>query len=182
LQLLWIVAGFLQAGAGVVVGAYGYLGRLPFVPHVEDDITAGLQIEMHGAASFFYFLFATPLGWLALWLFVEGLMRVLSAAMDQPFSTLPIVLARAASKLRPPKKLPDDRVIEREDGFVIDSARDYDWHALSTIELGGAHYAVTREAGHSDDQERPHRYRLTPITPDHVVRTVTRYPPTSGGA
>ena len=180
MRFLWIVAGFLQAAAGVVVGGYGYFGQQPVVAHVESDITAGLQLQMHGAASFWYFLVATPLGWLALWLFVEGLMRVLSAAMDQPFSTLPIVLARAAWSLKPKKKLPPDVVTERDDGFIIDSARDYDWHALSTIELGGAHYAVTREAGTS---ERPHRYRLTPITPDHVVRTVTRYPPpTSGGA
>ena len=38
---------------------------------------------------------------------------------------------------------------------------------------GGAHYSVTREDGRTSD--RPHRYRLTPITPEHVVRTVIRY-------
>lgn len=179
MQFLWIAAGFLQAAAGVLVGAYGYLGRLPVVQHVESDITAGLQMEIHGAASFWYFLFATPIGWLALWLFGEGLLRVLAAAMAQPFSTLPVVIVRAARSFKPEKKLPEDIVSERDDGFVIDSARRYDWHALTTLELGGAHYAVTSERGTS---ERPHRYRLTPITPDHVVRTVTRYPPTSGGA
>lgn len=172
-----IAAGFLQAAAGVLVAAYGYVGHLPVITHVESDITAGMQMQIHGAASFWYFLVATPAGWLALWLFVEGLLRLLSAAMDQPLSTLPVVAVRAALSLRPQKQLPDDVVTERDDGFVIDSARDYDWHALTTIELGGAHYAVTREAGTA---ERPHRYRLTPITPDHVVRTVTRYAPADG--
>jgi hypothetical protein len=173
-RFLWIAVGFVQAAAGVVVGAYGYVdGHLPIVRHVESDITAGMQMQIHGAASLWYFLVATPLGWLALWLFIEGLLRVLSAGMDQPFSTLPVVVVRGALALRPQKKLPDDLVRERDDGFFIDSARDYDWHALTTVELGGAHYAVTREEGTSP---RPHRYRLTPITPDHVVRTVTHYP------
>jgi hypothetical protein len=131
---------------------------------------------VHGFAHYAYFVVATPLGWLALWLFVEGLLRVLAAAMEQPFSTLPVVIVRGARTLRPRKKLPDDLVTERADGFIIDSARDYDWHALTTVEMGGVLYAVTREAGASD---RPHRYRLTPITPEHVVRTVTRYRPTS---
>jgi hypothetical protein len=173
-----IAAGFLQAAAGVVVGAYGYLGRLPVVTHVEDDITAGLQVQIHGAAALWWFLVATPLGWLALWLFCEGLLRVLAAAMDQPFSTLPVVLVRAAWRLRPEKKLPADLVFEHDDGFVIESAHDYDWHALTTVELDGAHYAVERQEGTS---ERPHRYRLTPITPEHVVRTVTRYARTPSG-
>ena len=127
----------------------------------------------HGIAHYSYFLVATPFGWLALWLFFEGLMRVLAAAMDQPFSTLPVVLARAAWRLRPEKKLPADLVFEHDDGFVIESARDYDWHALTTVELDGAHYSVAREEGATSD--RPHRYHLTPITPEHVVRTVTRY-------
>ncbi|MCU1281955.1 MAG: hypothetical protein JWM53_5501, partial [bacterium] len=59
----------------------------------------------------------------------------------------------------------------------IDSARDYDWHALTTVDVDGALYAVAREAG---TPERPHRYRLTPIGHDHVVRTVTRYQALSG--
>jgi hypothetical protein len=74
---------------------------------------------------------------------------------------------------RPKAKVPEDLVVERDDGFVIDSAREYDWHALTTVELDGALYGVTREAGSSD--ARPHRYRLTPITPEHVVRVKTRY-------
>jgi hypothetical protein len=167
-----IAAGFLQAAAGVVVGGL-WRGRHPV------DGPGGLAEQFaHGLAHYAYFLVATPLGWLALWLFCEGLMRVLAAAMDQPFSTLPVVLARAAWRLRPEKKLPADLVFEHDDGFIIDSARNYDWHALTTVELDGAHYAVERQEGTS---ERPHRYRLTPITPEHVVRTVTRYARTPSG-
>ena len=58
------------------------------------------------------------------------------------------------------------------DAIVIDSARDYDWHALTTVDVDGALYRVASEPGSA---ERPHRYRLTPIPHDHVVRTVTRY-------
>jgi hypothetical protein len=168
-----LVAGFLQAAGGVLVGAYGFRARLPVITHVENDVTAGMQVQIHYASALFYFLLATPMGWLAVWLFLEGILRVLAAAMEQPFSTLPVVMVRAARSLVPAQKLPHDIVVERDDGFVIDSARDYDWHALTTVEIDDALYAVTREAGSSD--ARPHRYRLTPITPEHVVRTKTRY-------
>ena len=168
-MLVRLVGGFLQAAAGVLVGAFGYM-TWQVAPAIGGD---NAEMFVHGASSFWYFLVATPLGWLALWLFGEGLMRVLAAGMQQPFSTLPVVVARGLWSLRPAKKLPEDTVVERDDGFVIDSARDYDWHALTTIELDGALYAVTREVGGSDG--RPHRYRLTPITPEHVVRTKTRY-------
>jgi hypothetical protein len=161
-----IAAGFLQAAAGVAVAVVWRTHH-----HVIGAGDVAGQF-VHGASDFGYFLVATPVGWLALWLFCEGLMRVLSAAMDQPFSTLPVVAVRSAVAMRPRKKRPDDRVTERDDGWIIESAHDYDWHALTTVELDGAHYAVTREAG---TPQRPHRYRLTPITPDHVVRTVTRY-------
>ncbi len=173
MQFLWIFAGFLQAAAGVAVAATWRMH------HYVDGAGDIPEQFAHGFADYIYFLVATPGGWLALWLFCEGLMRVLAAAMAQPFSTLPVVAVRAAWSWKPKKKLPEDIVTERDDGFIIDSARRYDWHALTTIELGGAHYAVTTEVGTS---QRPHRYRLTPITPDHVVRTVTRYPLTSGGA
>ncbi len=165
-MLLALLAGFGQAAAGVAVAAW-WRQRHPVL--APGDEAAQF---VHGAAHFFYFLFATAWGWVALWLFVEGILRVLAAAMQQPFSTLPVVAARAAWSRRPRRALPDDVVEEREDGLVIDSARDYDWHALSTVEVDGAHYAVTREAGTT---ERPHRYRLRPITPEHVVRVVVRY-------
>jgi len=168
-----MLAGFLQAAAGIAVGVW-WRQRHP----VGGPGEYAAQF-VHGAAQLFYFLFLTPWGWLALWLFVEGLLRALAAAMQQPFGSAPVAIARALWSRRPRRALPDDIIDERDDGFVIDSAHDYDWHALTTVELGGAHYAVTREAGTA---ERPHRYRLTPITPEHVVRTVTRYAPTSGAS
>jgi len=172
-MLVKLVAGFLQAAAGIAVGVWW---RQRHAVDGPGDLAAQF---VHGAAQLLYFVFLTPWGWLALWLFVEGLLRVLAAAMEQPFGTAPLTIARAVWTRRPRRALPDDLVAERDDGYVIDSARDYDWHALTTVELGGACYAVTREAGTA---ERPHRYRLTPITPEHVVRTVTRYPLTGDGA
>jgi hypothetical protein len=171
---VWIVIGFVQAAAGVLMGAFGYLHRLPVIEHVEGDITAGLQMEIHGAASLWFFLLATPLGWLSLWLFCEGLLRVLAASMQVPFSTLPVGLVRLGLSLRRPPELPPDVVRRpRPDEILIDSARDYDWHALSTVEVDGALHAVQCEQG---PPGRPHRYRLRPIAHDHVVRTVIRYP------
>ena len=64
-------------------------------------------------------------------MFVEGLLRVLAAAMQQPFGTAPIVIARAAWAARPRARLPDDIVTRSGAAVVIDSARDYDWHALT---------------------------------------------------
>jgi hypothetical protein len=162
-----IVAGFLQAAAGVAVAVW-WRQRHPVVG--PGDIAAQF---IHGFAHLLYFLLATVWGWIALWLFVEGLLRVLAAAMQQPFGTAPLVLARAAWRLRPTPKRPDDRVERRGDGVVIDSAHEYDWHALTTVDIDGALYSVARETGTA---EQPHRYRLTPIAHDHVVRTVTRYP------
>jgi hypothetical protein len=54
--------------------------------------------------------------------------------------------------------------------------RDYDWHAHTTVDVDGTLYVARREPG---TQLRPHRYRLTPIPHDHVVRAVSRYRSTS---
>ena len=94
-------------------------------------------------------------------------MRVLAAAAGEPFGTLPVVAARAAWSLRPRKRLPDDLVMTAPGGLVIESARDYDWGPLTTVEVDGKHYTVTREPG---TVERPHRYRLGPPDPTHVIR------------
>jgi len=165
-MLARLIAGFLQAAAGVAVAAW-WRAR-------HGVVGAGDEAAqfVHGAAHFVYFVVATPWGWLAVWLFVEGMLRVLAAAMQQPFGSAPVAIARGLVALRPRQKLPDDVVAARDGGFVIDSARDYDWHALTTVEVDGALYAVAREPGPST---RPHRYRLTSIPPDHVVRTITRY-------
>ena len=165
-MLVRMIAGFVQVAAGVAVAVW-WRQRHPVVG--PGDTAAQF---VHGAAQLLYFLFATLWGWLAIWLFVEGLLRVLAAAMQQPFSSAPVVLAQAAWRHRPRRTLPDDLLARRDGALVIDSAHDYDWHALTTVEVDDALYAVTREPGTPD---RPHRYRLTPIPHDHVVRTLTRY-------
>jgi hypothetical protein len=161
-----MLAGFVEGAAGVAVAVW-WRQRHPV--HGPGDEAAQF---VHGAAQLLYFLFATGWGWLAGWLFGEGILRVLAAAMQQPFSSLPVVLARGAWALRPKRRLPLDVVSARGAALVIDSAHDYDWHALTTVDVDGALFAVTREAG---TPERPHRFVLTPIAHDHVVRTVTRY-------
>jgi hypothetical protein len=170
-----VLAGFVEAAAGVGVAVWR-LGRERVVGVSGDEA----QMFVHGFAHFVAFLVGTAWGWVAMWLFAEGLLRVLAAAMQQEFSTLPVVMARAAWAWRPRAKPLEDTIARDGDAIVIDSARDYDWHALTTVDVDGALYAVTREAGTGD---RPHRYRLRPIAHDHVVRTVTRYvPPTVGRA
>ncbi len=169
-MLVRVVAGLLQAAAGVAVGAWAYARW-----HTPPPSFTGEQAEafVHGAASFLVFLFATVWGWLVLWLLVEGPLRVLAAAMEQPFGTAPVALARfIVARVRRAPALRDDVVRRQGDGFVVESARDYDWHALTTVELDGALHTVAREAGTT---ERPYRYRLAPIPRDHVVRAVVRY-------
>src|SRR5712675_1979207 len=102
-----IVAGFLQAAAGVAVAVWWRQRH----PVVGPGDTA--EQFIHGFAHLLYFLIATVWGWIALWLFVEGLLRVLAAAMQQPFGTAPVVLARAAWRLRPQPKLPADELNKR---------------------------------------------------------------------
>ena len=168
-----VVGGFLQAAAGVGVAVWR-LGGDRVVGVGGDEA----QMFVHGFAHFVAFLVGTAWGWVAMWLFAEGLLRVLAAAMQQEFSTLPVVVARAAWAWRPRVKALEDAVARDGDALVIDSAREYDWHALTTVDVDGALHQVARERG---TPERPYRYRLTPIAPDHVVRTVTRYPPPTGG-
>jgi hypothetical protein len=167
-MLLRLVAGFLQVAAAVAVAAR-WRAHHPVVG-ANGDLAA---MFVHGVAHYLYFLFATLWGWLSLWLFVEGLLRVLAGAMQMEMGTAPVALGRALWRLRPRPELPADLVRRDGDKVIIESAHDYDWHALTTVEFEGAHYAVTREAG---SPTRAHRYRLAPIGDAHVVRTVTRYP------
>ena len=171
-MLVRMLAGFVQAAAGIAVGVWWRQRH-----HVDGPGNLAEQF-IHGAAQLFYFLFLTPWGWLALWLFFEGILRVLAAAMQQPFGSAPVTLVRAAWARRPQHALPDDTMTTSGDAIVIDSAHDYDWHHLTTVDVNGALYCVAREAGTT---ERPHRYRLTPIPHDHVVRTVTKYPTSACG-
>src|SRR3954469_23747638 len=161
-----MLAGFLQAAAGIAVGVWWRQRH-----HVDAPGELRWQL-IPGAAPLFYFPFLPTWGWLALWLFCEGILRVLAAAMQQPFGSAPVTLPRAARAHRPRRALPHDLVMTSGEAIVIESARDYDWHHLTTVDVDGALYRVAREAG---TNERPHRYRLTPIPHDHVVRTVARY-------
>src|SRR4051812_48170984 len=104
-----MLAGFLQAAAGIAVGVW-WRQRHP----VAGPGDQAAQF-IHGAAQLFYFVFLTPWGWLALWLLVEGILRVLAAAMQQPFGSAPVALARWAWSARPRPKLPDDVVTKSGD-------------------------------------------------------------------
>lgn len=123
------IAGYVQAAAGVAVGVWWRRG------HPVDGRGDLAEQFVHGAAHFLYFLVLTPWGWLATWLFVEGILRVLAAAMQQPLGSAPMAIARAAWAARPRRRLPDDVVVKSADGMVINSARDYDWHALTTVDV-----------------------------------------------
>jgi hypothetical protein len=166
-----LFAGFAQVAAGVAAGAWGYQRWHRPPPNFSGE---NAEAFVHGASSYLVFLVATPYGWLALWLFLEGLLRVLAAGMEEPLGTAPWTLGRfVVARLRPQRQLPPDLVARSGETIVIDSAHDYDWHALSTVEVDGACYTVAHDAG---TPERPHRYRLTPMGEAHVVRTVQRYP------
>ena len=173
MRFVWLLAGWLQVAAGFAVQFLGFRHR-----YIHRDYGLATGADAAGitnlALDWLTFLFFTPLGWLSLWLLGEGLMRVLSSSMDQPFSTLPLELYRFARKhtRRPPPPAPPD-ILRREGAtLVIDSARDYAWDSLSTIEVDGALYTVEYEP---PQPIRAFRYRLTPIANGHVIRVVTRY-------
>jgi hypothetical protein len=165
-RLTTIAAGILESVGGVVVGGYGvWAHRAP----AGGDYA---QSFVHGAAGFLVFLFGTAWGWLAIYLFVEGLLRVGSGVSGEPLGVLPLAIGRAVTRRLRARKLPDDLVMSAPEGLVIESARDYDWGPLSTVEVDGKHYVVAREAG---TPERPHRFRLRAPDPTHVIRAINRY-------
>lgn len=168
-----VVLGILQFAAGVAVAAWWRARHPVVVPHVGNDYETA-QLMIHGVAQLIYFAVATPTGWLADWLVVEGTLRMFAGVGGLPLGTAPVAIARfVAARARRPKPPPDDVVTRAGDAIVIDSARDYGWDALATVEVDGALYAVAREPG---APLRPHRYRLTPIGAAHLVRVVSRYP------
>ena len=143
-----MLAGFLQAAAGVS-SAVWWRGRHP----VDGPRRARRRSSCTALRTTRYFLVATPLGWLALWLFVRGdPARAGGGDGAAVLDTAAWCSAAASRRLRRGKKLPARSGDRADDGFVIDSARDYDWHALTTVELDGVLYAVAREAGTSDDR------------------------------
>lgn len=177
MRFVWLLAGWLQVAAGLAIEFLAYRERYV---HKEYANATGLMAEgsLSLGVDWLTFLFFTPLGWLSLWLLAEGLLRVISSAMDQPFSTLPLVLFRFARKharLKPPPR-PPDLLRANRDGrtLTLQSAVDYRWDALATIDVDGVLYSVKTELVTA---LRPYRYLLTPIAADHVIRVVTRYPP-----
>jgi hypothetical protein len=175
-RFVWLLVGWLQVAAGFAIEYFGYRERYV---HKEYANATGLMAEgsLSLGVDWLTFLFFTPLGWLSVWLLGEGLLRILSSGMDQPFTTLPLVLFRFVRKHAHPKPppLPPDILRTDRDGqtLTLESAIDYRWDALATIDVDGVLYSVEMELVKA---LRPYRYQLTPIAPDHVIRVVTRYP------
>ncbi|MDB4971480.1 MAG: hypothetical protein JWN44_7169 [Myxococcales bacterium] len=167
MRLTTIAGGVVELATGVVVGGYGVWAHRA---GAGDDAA---QSFVHGAAAFLVFLFGTAWGWLSIYLFVEGLLRVGSGVSGEPLGILPVAIGRAIVRRARERRVPEDLVMTGGDGLVIESARDYDWGALTTVEVDGTMYAVTREAG--TGAERPYRYRLRSVDAAHVVRSVLRY-------
>lgn len=167
MRLSTIAGGIVEFVVGVTVGGYGVWAHRAAA---GGDYS---QSFVHGAASFLVFLFGTAWGWLAIYLFVEGLLRVGSGVSGEPLGILPVAVARAIIRRVRTRALPEDVIMTAPEGFVIESAHEYDWGPLTTVAVDGNHYVVTREPGTAD---RPHRYRLRAPDPTHVIRTVTRYP------
>jgi len=166
MRLTTIIAGLVEFVGGLVVGGYGVWAHR--APMGGDNA----QSFVNGASAFVVFLFGTLWGWLAIYLFVEGLLRVASGVSGEPLGIMPLAVGKAITRRLRARKLPDDLVMTAPNGFVIESARDYDWGPLTTVELDGTHYTVTREPGTAS---RPNRYRLGTPDPTHVIRTITRY-------
>ena len=174
MRFVWLLVGWLQVAAGFAVQFLGYRHR-----YIHHDYGLATGADGSGIANlaidWITFLFFTPLGWLSLWLLGEGLLRVLSSSMDQPFSTLPVALFRFFRKharLPPPAPAPD--ILRSDaDGLTLESAIDYRWDdKLATIEVDGVLYSVETKLCKA---LRPYVYRLTPIAANHVIRVVTRY-------
>jgi hypothetical protein len=168
-----MLVGLVELLAGVLVAVLWRLGHPVVVEHMGAENDLG-QLIVHGFSHYFYFLFLTPWGWIAIWLFVEGLVRVAASVAGQRFgTTMPWALGRALyGWLHTPPQPPPD--VLRSDGetLIIESGRDYRWDALTTIDVDDKLYTVKLELVRT---LRRYRYRLTPIAPDHVIRVVTRY-------
>lgn len=175
MRFVWLLVGWLQVAAGFAIQFLAYRQR--YMHRDYGMATGNAEGTVNLGVDWLTFLFFTPLGWLSLWLLAEGLLRVISSAMDQPFSTLPLVLFRFVRKHARPKPppLPPDILRTDRDGqtLTLESAVDYRWDALATIDVDGVLYSAKMELVKA---LRPYRYLLKPIAPDHVIRVVTRYP------
>jgi hypothetical protein len=133
---------------------------------------------LFGATLWIGFLFFSGCGLLALYLFVEGLVRGLAVAVTfEPCGSLLVLLLDRLARLRPRRKLPKvpDAVTRQGADVLIATCRVRDWDVMTTVELEGEHYLVGHHHA-AGAPPRPHTYRLVPLPPGRAIRKLVRYP------
>jgi hypothetical protein len=115
----------------------------------------------------------SPLGVVAVVLFVEGIVRAAAGVAGISVGTSALFLAeRAWTFLRRPPPLPSpppDRLARDGDGWVVECGRQRDWDELTTFVAGGAHFRLLG-VSQASLGARPWRYRLGPVPSSWIVR------------
>jgi hypothetical protein len=185
IAFLTYVTGFMQGPGGT------FLMRKP------GSLTYG-DLFGTGALGYVSFLF-TPVAWVTLFCFGEGILRALDAALSgrmlgMAFVALPWRAAQAARAAVAQRRLEKSLGPERPDevavgkpgelvALTVFSARAKPWTDGQVIEYEGEFYGAVGRRVAERGGHRAYRYDFRRLEPGEVIRGVLlRYPPESAGA
>jgi nucleotide-binding universal stress UspA family protein len=208
-----------SAFATLAVGLYaGGRGFMAYARHAADSVntamldaaarqlqgqgTAGppvttLSSQAFSALSPFAFVLATPLGWLASYLVISGVLRAVSAGVDQPIGDPLLTGIDALASRRRQRALESSRRLARErqegpevadrlitgeacglpaaDLVVIASRRKGDWSAGTIVVTPDAWYRLAEPFDVTLPQGVRTAYPLTKLETTEVLRRSVSY-------
>jgi hypothetical protein len=187
-----LVTGTWLSGAAEIVGALLVAGRgfdayrLAHAPDARAAAHFGNAEGFAFGATLYFGFLVSFVGVACVWLFLEGLLRVVGGIMNEEVGTTLGWLAARATALAsaalrrapPPTPWIDDTVTHEGETRTIASCRRRAWDAATTIEIDGVFYGVAA-ADEQTGGERPFRYRLTPLPATGAIRKLVRYDPTT---
>lgn len=163
----------------------------------SDSPVTSLSAQSISALSPFAFLLATPLGWLASYVIISGVVRAISASVDQPFGDPlltgidTLVVRRRQRALESARRLarerdegPEvpDRLVTGEacglaaaDVVVIASRRKPDWTSGSIVVTPDAWYRLAEPFDVELPQGVRVAYPLTKLETTEVLRRPVSY-------
>jgi hypothetical protein len=184
--------GFLRYVSNFMQGTGG-----TYLMHKPGSLTYG-DFFGTGALGYVSFLF-TPVAWVTLFCFAEGILRALDAAFSERMLGMAVValpwraslaVRRAAKRKRHVALLgperPDEVVVGKAGESIeltVFAAREKPWGDHQVIECEGDFYETVGKRLVERGGHRAYRYDFRHLEPGEVIRGVLlRYPPEARGA